>query len=188
MKQEGMEGKEGDAGLDSVRVIFIFILMLLVFFVLVQVIVYPTKESMKQVGAAIGLLSVWVISFLMASPALLFQVLDAYPPLKHEFPDFFLYNCIEVTNAVMAVSLGIAIETSLGPIYPSVYALVHLAIRRRDGHASIQLSIRLQIAHLLIFLIAHSPVFSLNSPHPDTHSSTQMFFRSPVSFGQFVLR
>ena len=133
------EGKEGAAGLYSVRVIFI--LMLLVFFVLVQVIVYPTKESMKQVGAAIGLLSVWVISFLMASPALLFQVLDAYPPLKHEFPDFFLYNCIEVTNAVTAVSLGIVVETSLGPIYPSVYALVHLAIRPRDGHACIQLSI-----------------------------------------------
>ncbi|KAL8600504.1 hypothetical protein ACOMHN_004998 [Nucella lapillus] len=63
-----------------------------------QVIVYPTKESMKKAGAAIGLLSVWVISFLMASPALLFQVLDAYPPLKHEFPDFYLYNCIEDEN------------------------------------------------------------------------------------------
>ncbi|XP_076464029.1 putative neuropeptide Y receptor 11 [Babylonia areolata] len=60
-----------------------------------QVIVYPTKDSMKKVGAAVGLLSVWVISFLMASPALLFQVLDAHPPLEHEFPDFFLYNCIE---------------------------------------------------------------------------------------------
>ncbi|XP_076461506.1 putative neuropeptide Y receptor 11 [Babylonia areolata] len=63
-----------------------------------QVIVYPTKESMKKAGAAIGLLSVWVISFFMASPALLFQVLDAYPPLKHEFPDFYLYNCIEDEN------------------------------------------------------------------------------------------
>ncbi|KAL8558882.1 hypothetical protein ACOMHN_054313 [Nucella lapillus] len=60
-----------------------------------QVIVYPTKDSMKKVGAAIGLLSVWVISFLMASPALLFQILEAYPPLIHEFPDFLLYNCIE---------------------------------------------------------------------------------------------
>ncbi|XP_070212598.1 putative neuropeptide Y receptor 11 [Littorina saxatilis] len=63
-----------------------------------QVIVYPTKESMKQVGAAIGLLSIWVISFLMASPALLFQVLDTNAPLKHEFPDFLVYNCIEDQN------------------------------------------------------------------------------------------
>ena len=158
-------------------------MMLLVFFVLVQVIVYPTKESMKQVGAAIGLLSVWVISFLMASPALLFQVLDAYPPLKHEFPDFFLYNCIEVTNAVMAVSLGIVVQFIRRSMHLSISP-----IRPRDGHAFIQLSIRLQIAHRLIFLIAHSPVFLFNSPHTNTQSSTKMFFRIPVSFGQFVLR
>ena len=39
-----------------------------------QVIVYPTKDSMKKVGAAVALLSIWIISFLMASPLLIFSI------------------------------------------------------------------------------------------------------------------
>lgn len=39
-----------------------------------QVIVYPTKDNMKKVGAAIALVSIWVISLLMASPLLIFNV------------------------------------------------------------------------------------------------------------------
>lgn len=71
---------------------------------LAKVIVYPTKDSMKKVGAAVGLLSVWVISFLMASPALLFQVLDAVQPLK-DFPDVVFYHCIEVSGVTVSHSL-----------------------------------------------------------------------------------
>ncbi|KAK7508754.1 hypothetical protein BaRGS_00000320 [Batillaria attramentaria] len=60
-----------------------------------QVIVYPTKDSMKKVGAAVGLLSVWVISFLMASPSILFQKLEVVQPLRAEFPDYYVYHCYE---------------------------------------------------------------------------------------------
>lgn len=57
---------------------------------------------MKKVGAAVGLLSVWVISFLMASPALLFQIPIRVQPLE-EVPDFYFYNCIEVSTIVLSV-------------------------------------------------------------------------------------
>ena len=40
-----------------------------------QVIVYPTKDSMKEVGAAVALLSIWLISILMASPLCIFNVI-----------------------------------------------------------------------------------------------------------------
>ncbi len=39
-----------------------------------QVIVYPSKDSMKKVGAAVALMSIWIISLLMASPLLIFNV------------------------------------------------------------------------------------------------------------------
>ncbi len=43
---------------------------------------YPTKDSMKKLGAGIALVSIWVISFLMASPASLFSKLHT-----EEFPN-----------------------------------------------------------------------------------------------------
>ena len=39
-----------------------------------QVIVYPTKDSMKKVGTIVALISIWVISLLMASPLLVFNI------------------------------------------------------------------------------------------------------------------
>ncbi len=39
-----------------------------------QVIVYPTRDNMRKVGAAVALLSIWIISMLMASPLLIFNV------------------------------------------------------------------------------------------------------------------
>ncbi|XP_067657445.1 neuropeptide F receptor-like [Haliotis asinina] len=61
-----------------------------------QVIVYPTKDSMRKVGAAVALISIWLISFLMASPFLLFSILKEEQPV----PDYpiFLYRCIEDTD------------------------------------------------------------------------------------------
>ncbi|KAK6177849.1 hypothetical protein SNE40_012732 [Patella caerulea] len=58
-----------------------------------QVIVYPTKDSMKRAGAAIALISIWLISFLMASPFLLFSILKKAQPLP-DF-DFYIHICIE---------------------------------------------------------------------------------------------
>ncbi|XP_005089880.1 neuropeptide F receptor-like [Aplysia californica] len=59
-----------------------------------QVIVYPTKDSMKKLGAAIALISIWLISFLMASPALLFSMVDTLQPLE-EVPGVYVYRCLE---------------------------------------------------------------------------------------------
>ncbi|ESO96932.1 hypothetical protein LOTGIDRAFT_115283 [Lottia gigantea] len=58
-----------------------------------QVIVYPTKDSMKRAGAAIALITIWLISFLMASPFLLFSILKEDQPLPAF--DFYIYICIE---------------------------------------------------------------------------------------------
>lgn len=55
---------------------------------------YPTKDSMKRLGAAIALISIWLISFLIASPALLFSVVDKRRILP-EVPDVYYYVCLE---------------------------------------------------------------------------------------------
>ncbi|KAI8777416.1 neuropeptide F receptor [Biomphalaria glabrata] len=59
-----------------------------------QVIVYPTKDSMKKLGAAVALISIWLISFLIASPALLFSVVERRQVLQ-EVPNVFFYYCLE---------------------------------------------------------------------------------------------
>jgi len=59
---------------------------------LVQVIVYPTQDSMKRFGAFISLLSVWLVSLLLASPLAVFSVLDAFEPIE----SIVLYEmCVE---------------------------------------------------------------------------------------------
>ncbi|ELT98787.1 hypothetical protein CAPTEDRAFT_63522, partial [Capitella teleta] len=55
-----------------------------------QVIVYPTKDSMKKVGAAVALISIWVISFLMASPLLIFNMIKV-----ENLDDVVTLHCIE---------------------------------------------------------------------------------------------
>ncbi|XP_048746931.2 neuropeptide F receptor-like [Ostrea edulis] len=47
-----------------------------------QVIVYPTKDSMKKLGAVAALLSIWIISFLIASPLLIFSIHKTEMPFK----------------------------------------------------------------------------------------------------------
>ena len=57
-----------------------------------QVIVYPTRDSMRKVGAAVALFSIWLISLLMASPLLIFNITEPIELL----PGFVLYEvCIE---------------------------------------------------------------------------------------------
>ena len=46
-----------------------------------QVIVYPTKDSMKKFGGAVALLSIWIISLLMSSPLLIFNHMSPYAPM-----------------------------------------------------------------------------------------------------------
>lgn len=57
-----------------------------------QVIVYPTKDSMRTMGAFIALFSIWGIALLMASPMLIFNVTQNVEPL----PGLVLYQvCVE---------------------------------------------------------------------------------------------
>ncbi|KAI0235235.1 Neuropeptide F receptor, partial [Lamellibrachia satsuma] len=57
-----------------------------------QVIVYPTKGNMKNYGTAVALVSIWVISLLMASPLLIFNVTHGVEP----YPGVMLYRvCVE---------------------------------------------------------------------------------------------
>lgn len=58
-----------------------------------QVIVYPTKDSMKKIGAAAALVSIWIISFFMASPLLIFNVFKVDQPAEN-VPVYF-YRCVE---------------------------------------------------------------------------------------------
>ncbi|XP_069141022.1 neuropeptide F receptor-like [Argopecten irradians] len=58
-----------------------------------QVIVYPTKDSMKKLGAASALCSIWIISFLMSSPLLIFAVYRVDQPVIM-LPVFFC-RCLE---------------------------------------------------------------------------------------------
>ncbi|KAH3785015.1 hypothetical protein DPMN_163098 [Dreissena polymorpha] len=57
-----------------------------------QVIVYPTKDSMKKIGGAAALIIIWIISFLMASPLILFSVLEVKPIYEL---DFYYCFCLE---------------------------------------------------------------------------------------------
>lgn len=63
-----------------------------------QVIVYPTKDSMKKLGAVAALLSIWIISFFIASPLLIFSIHKEYMP----FNDMNIYIkyrlCFEDTS------------------------------------------------------------------------------------------
>lgn len=57
-----------------------------------QVIVYPTKDNTKKVGAVLALLSIWTISLLMASPMLIFNILQPVEPWE----GYVLYEvCVE---------------------------------------------------------------------------------------------
>ena len=58
-------------------------------------IVYPTKDSMRRFGAAIALISIWIISLLMASPLLIFNVKQPFEPVKGMV---LFYVCVEQLN------------------------------------------------------------------------------------------
>ena len=58
-----------------------------------QVIVYPTKDSMKKLGGAAALITIWVISLLMSSPLLIFSVYYELKPLPEI--DYYQNRCGE---------------------------------------------------------------------------------------------
>jgi len=62
-----------------------------------QVIVYPTQDSVKRFGALISLLTVWLVSLLLAGPLAVFNVLKVF-----ELESVVLYEtCVENTDLVM---------------------------------------------------------------------------------------
>lgn len=63
-----------------------------------QVIVYPTKDSMKKIGAAAALVSIWIISFFMASPLLIFNVYSVSQPVKGV--KVYFHHCAEDTTLI----------------------------------------------------------------------------------------
>lgn len=58
-----------------------------------QVIVYPTKDSMKKIGGAAALITIWIISLLMSSPLIIFTVYSQERPLPEI--DYVFWLCIE---------------------------------------------------------------------------------------------
>ena len=43
-----------------------------------QLIVYPTKDVLKRIGAATGILFIWMMGFCLASPIFIFRTLEHY--------------------------------------------------------------------------------------------------------------
>ncbi|GAB1608824.1 hypothetical protein Ahia01_001382100 [Argonauta hians] len=59
-----------------------------------QVIVHPTMPSVQwRLRITISLVAIWVVSFLLASPMLVFTIHISYNPVEHV--DIYLYHCIE---------------------------------------------------------------------------------------------
>ena len=96
---------------------------------LVQVIVYPTQDSMKRFGAFISLLSVWLVSLLLASPLAVFSVLDAFEPIE----SIVLYEmCVEnpqLETQRRAYSLASILFQYLLPVVTVSVAHVRINVR-----------------------------------------------------------
>ncbi|XP_052770917.1 neuropeptide F receptor-like [Mya arenaria] len=58
-----------------------------------QVIVYPSKDSMKKIGGAAALITIWIISLLMSSPLIIFSVYNQEQPIPEI--DFYFRYCSE---------------------------------------------------------------------------------------------
>ncbi|KAH3785005.1 neuropeptide F receptor-like [Dreissena polymorpha] len=58
-----------------------------------QVIVYPSRDSMKRIGCAAALITIWIISILMSSPLIIFSVYNQEKPIPEI--DFYFYYCLE---------------------------------------------------------------------------------------------
>lgn len=83
---------------------------------------------MKKIGAAIALGSIWLISFLMASPALLFSVLHRRVFVE-ELPTFYVYVCMEdITLGIekQAYSVAQMVVQYLLPFF--ILSVAHLRI------------------------------------------------------------
>lgn len=95
-----------------------------------QLIVYPTQDYMKRIGAAAGLFFIWGLSFLLASPIFLFRSLDhhALPGLPLESVDYCYENWPLVHGRALYSLVTILLQYA-APIL--VVSIVHAKICRR---------------------------------------------------------
>lgn len=67
-----------------------------------QVIVYPTKDSMRKIGGAAALITIWIISLLMSSPLIIFSVYNQEQPV----PNINYYHCYCLEDLTLRAEKG----------------------------------------------------------------------------------
>lgn len=99
-----------------------------------QLIIYPTTDYLKRIGAAAGLLCIWTLSFLLAAPNFLFRSLDhhalflAHPGLGLESVDY-CYENWPIPHGRALYSVGTIVVQYAAPIL--IVSVVHAKICRR---------------------------------------------------------
>ena len=95
-----------------------------------QLIIYPTLDYLKKMGAAAGLLTIWTVSFLLASPIFIFRSLDHHllTGLPQESVDY-CYENWPIPHGRALYSLGTIIVQYAAPIL--IVSIVHAKICRR---------------------------------------------------------
>lgn len=99
-----------------------------------QLIIYPTTDYLKRIGAAAGLLCIWTLSFLLAAPNFLFRSLDhhalwpAHPGLGLESVDY-CYENWPIPHGRALYSIGTIVVQYAVPIL--IVSVVHAKICRR---------------------------------------------------------
>ena len=93
-----------------------------------QVIVHPTISGVQwRLRITVALVTIWAVSFLLASPLLVFTVHQASQPI--DFVDIYLYHCIEemsLKSEKIAYSIASLIFQYLGPVI--IVILAHTKI------------------------------------------------------------
>lgn len=103
-----------------------------------QLIVYPTRDYLRKIGAVAGLLFIWGSSFILASPILIFRSLDHHNLMPEFIPHStlielysvdFCYENWPITNGrALYSALTISIQYT-APIL--LVSIVHAKICRR---------------------------------------------------------
>lgn len=83
---------------------------------------------MRKIGAAVALISIWLISFLMASPALLFSVVHHRVWLE-EIPNFYINICMEDASLVIEKQAYSVAQMAIQYVLPFIIlSVAHLGI------------------------------------------------------------
>lgn len=99
-----------------------------------QLIVYPTTDYLKRIGAAAGLVSIWTLSFLLALPIFLFRSLDhhslwpSHSAVGFESVDYCYENWPIIHGRALYSGATIVVQYA-APIL--IVSVVHAKICRR---------------------------------------------------------